>query len=240
MPGVADVVRRFGSGYLTRYGATMLPSHRRALRDLAACRTATLGGHVSRCDHCGTEHFTYHSCRNRSCPTCHSAATTAWLAARETELLPVPYFHVVFTLPSELRELVRAHQRVLLSLLMTSAAEGLQALAADGHYVGGTVGILAVLHTWTSPPLPRPLRAIPRSGARRRRRDSPSAGVRSARAASCISSPAFPACRPRSWRPASRRDPRSPDRAVRRSPLYSTRPLRPVERPIGSSRTHPT
>src|SRR5207237_398407 len=77
------------------------PRHRRALADLAACRTAALGGHVTQCDHCAIEHYVYHSCRNRSCPTCHGAATAAWLAARATELLPVPYFHVVFTLPSE-------------------------------------------------------------------------------------------------------------------------------------------
>jgi hypothetical protein len=104
---------------------------------------------VTQCEHCAVEHYVYHSCRNRSCPTCHGASTAAWLAAREAELLPVPYFHVVFTLPSELRDLVRAHQRVLLGALMTTAAESLQALAADPHYVGGTLGILAVLHTWT-------------------------------------------------------------------------------------------
>ena len=152
MPGsirVADVVRRFGPAYLARHGGALLPSHRRALRDLAACRTAALGGHVTQCDHCGAEHVVYHSCRNRSCPTCHGAATAAWLAAREAELLAVPYFHVVFTLPSELREIVRAHQRELLAALMSTAAEALQALAADPRYVGGTLGILAVLHTWT-------------------------------------------------------------------------------------------
>jgi hypothetical protein len=149
MPGVADVVRQFGPAYRARYEAQMLPSHRRALRDLAACRTATLGGHVSRCDRCGTEHYTYHSCRNRSCPQCHGAATAEWLAARETELLPVPHFHVVFTLPATLRDIVRAHQQVLLSALVISAADALQTLAADAHYVGGTLGMLAVLHTWT-------------------------------------------------------------------------------------------
>lgn len=149
MPSVADIVRRFGPAYLARYGAAMPPSHRRALADLAACRTAALGGHVTQCDACGAEHYVYHSCRNRSCPTCHGAATAAWLTAREAELLPVSYFHVVFTLPSELRDLVRAHQTVLLAALMRSAAEALHALAADPHYVGGTLGILAVLHTWT-------------------------------------------------------------------------------------------
>jgi len=149
MPGVADAVRQFGPAYLARHGARVLPSHRRALHDLAACRTATLGGHVHRCDACGYEHYPYHSCRNRSCPTCHGAATAAWLAAREAELLPVPYFHVVFTLPAALRDLVRARQRTLLPLLIRTDAESLQALAADPHYVGGPIGVLAVLHTWT-------------------------------------------------------------------------------------------
>jgi hypothetical protein len=149
VPGVADAVRQFGPAYRARYGAAMPASHRRALRDLAACRTAALGGQVHCCDTCGYEHYVYHSCRNRSCAQCHGAATATWLAAREAELLPVPYFHVVFTLPAALRELVRAHQRVCLAALMTTAAESLQALAADPHYVGGTLGILAVLHTWT-------------------------------------------------------------------------------------------
>jgi hypothetical protein len=149
MASVADAVRRFGPAYRVRYRDGLLPSHRRVLRDLAACRTPALGGHVTQCDHCGAEHVVYHSCRNRSCPTCHGAATAAWLAAREAELLPVPYFHVVFTLPSALRAIVRTHQRALLAALMTTAAESLQALAADPRYVGGTLGILAVLHTWT-------------------------------------------------------------------------------------------
>jgi hypothetical protein len=149
MPSIAAIVRQFGSAYLAQHRAEMLPSHRRALSDLGACRTATLGGHVAACDRCAYEHYVYHSCRNRSCTQCHDAATAAWLAARDGELLPVPYFHVVFTLPSELRALVRSHQRELLAALMTTAAESLQTLAADPHYVGGTLGILAVLHTWT-------------------------------------------------------------------------------------------
>jgi hypothetical protein len=146
---VAEVVRQFGPAYVARFGATMPAGHRRALEDIAACRTVAMGGHVTQCDRCGHEHYVYHSCRNRSCPSCHGVSTRAWLAARETELLPVPYFHVVFTLPAELRAIVRTHQRVLLPVLMQTAAASLQALAADPHYLGGTVGMLAVLHTWT-------------------------------------------------------------------------------------------
>jgi hypothetical protein len=146
---VATAVRQFGPAYAARFGAAMPAGHRRALADLAACRTAAMGGHVTQCDACGVEHFVCHSCRHRQCPTCHGARTRAWTAAREAELLPVPYFHVVFTLPAELRAIVRSHQRVLLGALMQTAAEALQALAVDAHYLGGTVGILAVLHTWT-------------------------------------------------------------------------------------------
>lgn len=146
---VATAVRQFGPAYVARFGAAMPAGHRRALADLAACRTAALGGHVTQCDTCGVEHFVYHSCRHRQCPTCHGVSTRTWTAARAAELLPVPYFHVVFTLPAELRTIVRAHQRVLLAALMQTAAESLQALAADPHYLGGTVGVLAVLHTWT-------------------------------------------------------------------------------------------
>lgn len=146
---MGEVAARYGEAYLARHAAGVLPSHRRALRDLAACRTSALGGHVSGCDHCGYEHYLYHSCRNRSCPRCHGVATAEWIARREAELLPVRYFHVVFTIPAELREVLRAHQRVALALLMSTAAESLQALARDPHYVGGTLGMLAVLHTWT-------------------------------------------------------------------------------------------
>ncbi len=146
---VATAVRQFGPAYAARFGAAMPAGHRRALDDLAACRTAAMGGHVTQCDTCGAEHFVYHSCRHRQCPTCHGVSTRAWTAARERELLPVPYFHLVFTLPAELRAIVRAHQRVLLGTLMQTAAEALQRLAADAHYLGGTVGVLAVLHTWT-------------------------------------------------------------------------------------------
>jgi hypothetical protein len=146
---VAAAVRQFGPAYLARFGATMPAGHRRALADLAACRTIAMGGHVTQCLACQREHYVYHSCRNRSCPACHGAQTHAWLTARATELLPVPYFHVVFTLPAELRAIVRTHPRVLLPVLMQTAAASLQALAADPHYLGGTLGVLAVLHTWT-------------------------------------------------------------------------------------------
>jgi len=149
MPEVADIFRRYGEDYLQTFGASLLPSHRRAIQDILRCRTPVLGGHVYRCDHCGREHYVYHSCRNRSCPQCHGAATEAWLADRREELLPVEYFHLVFTLPAAWRDIVRRHQKLLYGVLMKAAAQALQKLAAAPKYVGGQVGILAVLHTWS-------------------------------------------------------------------------------------------
>lgn len=149
MPEVADIFRRYGGDYLETFGPGVLPSHRRALQDILCCRTPVLGGHVYRCDHCGREHYVYHSCRNRSCPQCHGAATAAWLAHRRKELLPVEYFHLVFTLPAALRDFVRRHQKTLYGVLMKAAAQALKKLAADPKYVGGQIGVLAVLHTWS-------------------------------------------------------------------------------------------
>jgi len=149
MPDLAAVVREFGPEYFAQYGERMLPSHSRALRDLVVCRTEALGGHLAQCDQCGHQHYSYHSCRNRSCPQCHTNESARWLEKRQAELLPIPYFHVVFTLPEELRTLVSRHQKTLYGILFKSAAEALLSLSADPRYVGGNVGILSVLHTWT-------------------------------------------------------------------------------------------
>jgi predicted RNA-binding Zn-ribbon protein involved in translation (DUF1610 family) len=146
---VADVVRRFAPAYLDGHGASMLASHRRALADIAACRTAELGGHLWRCTACSAEVYSYHGCRNRSCPKCHTDQTRRWLEARRTEMLPTHHFHVTVTVPAELRAVMRRHQRDAYGLLMGATAAAIIALARDPRYVGGTVGILAVLHTWT-------------------------------------------------------------------------------------------
>ena len=146
---VADVFRRFAADYLVAHGASMLPSHRRAIDDILACRTAALGGQVWRCEACGAEMFSYHSCGNRSCPKCHTAQTQDWLERRQAEMLPVPYFHVTVTVPEELREVLRANQRDGYGVLMQATAAAIIELARDPRYVGGTVAVLAVLHTWT-------------------------------------------------------------------------------------------
>jgi hypothetical protein len=149
MPEVADVVRRYGSDHRERFGEDLLPSHRRAMDDIIHCRTEALGGQLLQCERCGQEHSVYHSCRNRSGPKCHHQDPEAWLEERRQELLPVPYFHVVFTLPQELRELVRRNQKDLYDILLRAAAQSLIQLAADPHDVGGLIGVLGVLHTWT-------------------------------------------------------------------------------------------
>lgn len=149
MPELAEIFRRYGSTYRERFGDRMLPSHRRALQDIADCCTETLGGHIFQCDQCGYRHYAYHSCRNRSCPHCHRHDTEQWLEERRAELLPVTYFHLVFTLPKVLHEFVRAHQAVLYNVLIQAAVRSLMHLARDPRYVGGELAVLCVLHTWT-------------------------------------------------------------------------------------------
>jgi hypothetical protein len=116
------------------------------------CRTAALGGYVARCENaaCGHTEIAYNSCRNRHCPKCQGAASRRWLADREAELLPVPYFHVVYTLPSELRDIAYQNKRVVYDLLMKAAAETTLAIAADPKRLGARIGVTAVLHTWGS------------------------------------------------------------------------------------------
>ena len=149
MVTLADVFRQFADDYLSRHGASVLPSHRRAIADILACRTHALGGHLWRCNHCSSEVYSYHSCKNRSCPRCHKDQTERWIAAREAELLACPYFHVTVTVPAELREVLRANQRDGHAALMKATAEAIIELARDRRHVGGTVGVMAVLHTWT-------------------------------------------------------------------------------------------
>jgi len=146
---VAAIIRLHGAAYLARFADRILPSHRRALRDLEACRTPALGGHVHQCDHCGREVYAYHSCRNRHCPKCHRDQTDRWLTAQRARLLPCAYYLLTFTLPDALRPLARSHQKTVYGLLMKSAAAALLTLARDARYVGGRLGCLAVLHTWT-------------------------------------------------------------------------------------------
>lgn len=144
---VADIFRRYGAAYRAQY--QLLPSQLRAMQDIEACRTAYFGGHLKQCDHCGGQVYAYHSCRNRHCPKCHGDQTERWLAKQQTRLLPCPYFLVTFTLPAELRPLAFANQKKVYGLLMRCAGAALKKLALDPQYLGGRLGALAVLHTWT-------------------------------------------------------------------------------------------
>ena len=149
MTEVADVFRRFAADYLSAHGASMLPSHRRAIEDIVNCRTAALGGQVWRCDTCDTEMFSCHSRCQPKLPQVPHCADPEVAQHRRTEMLPVPYFHITITVPEELREVLRANQRDGYGVLMRASAAAIIELARDPRYVGGTVGVLAVLHTWT-------------------------------------------------------------------------------------------
>ena len=145
---VADVVHQYGATFLARYGPTLSGAQHRALRAIALCRTAALGGHITQCDHCGHEVQAYNSCRHRSCPKCHGAAQAAWLAAREGEVLDTPYVHVIFTLPHDLGPLALQNPRHLYGLLFRTVAQTLQDIAGDPKHLGAEIGGFAVLHTW--------------------------------------------------------------------------------------------
>src|SRR5712691_11187198 len=145
---VADVVRQYGAASLARYGHRTSTAQQRVLRAIALCRTAVLGGHTTQCDHCGHEEISDNSCRNRHCPKCQGRAQAAWLAARERELLAVPYCHVVFTLPAQCSPLALQHPQVIYTLLFQAVAETLQTIARDPKHLGAEIGFLGVLHTW--------------------------------------------------------------------------------------------
>jgi hypothetical protein len=148
MPEVADVFRDDGPAYQERCGADLLPSHRRAMDDIIHCRTEALGGQLWPCDPCGQEHYASHSCRHRSGPTCHRHDTEIWLAARRQALLPVPYFHVVLTLPHELWELVRRHQKDLYDCGSAPRPKR-SSRSLQTPMMSGLIGVLCVLHPWT-------------------------------------------------------------------------------------------
>lgn len=145
-PEVAEVFCRYEDQYLAAYAAS--PQQRRVIRDLVACRTAALGGHVRQCDACGHKEIAYNSCRNRHCPKCQASKQAAWLAARRADLLDVPYYHLVFTLPQALGPLALQNKRLLYGLLFRAAAETLQTIARDEKHLGARIGFTAVLHTW--------------------------------------------------------------------------------------------
>lgn len=146
----ADVFRSGGEAFLNQYGKSLSRDQHRALRAIALCRTRALGGHVLQCDECGHAQPSYNSCRNRHCPKCQGSARAAWMDARAEELLPVPYFHIVFTLPGILGPLALQNKKVAYGILFRAAWETMRTLANDPKYLGAQVAMLSVLHTWGS------------------------------------------------------------------------------------------
>ena len=145
---VADIVRRHGDRVLETHRAWVTGAHRRVFRAIAQCRTAALGGHRDRCEQCAQPALSYNSCRDRHCPKCLTAARNAWVAAREQELLPVGYVHLVFTMPEPLARLALVNKRVVYDLLFQAAADTLLQVASNPKRLGGAIGGLMVLHTW--------------------------------------------------------------------------------------------
>src|SRR3954449_8644185 len=145
---VAEIFRRFGPVWRAANAGHLSPAQRRVMSAIELCRTAELGGHVEQCAECAHTRIAYNSCRNRHCPKCQWTAARAWLAAREAELLPVPYFHVVFTLPAPLGALAYQNKAMLYGLLLQAAAETLTTIAADPKHLGARIGVTAVLHSW--------------------------------------------------------------------------------------------
>ena len=145
---VAEVFRRHGDAYRRAHAGHLGRTEHRVMSAIAACRTAALGGHTEYCDDCGLVRCAYNSCRNRHCPKCQGLARAAWLEARQAELLPVPYFHVVFTLPAPAAEIAFHNKAVVYAILFRAAAEALRSVAADSRHLGAEIGAVAVLHTW--------------------------------------------------------------------------------------------
>jgi hypothetical protein len=145
---VADILRTQGDHFLDRYRSSLDFQQFKAFRAIQRCRTAALGGHVDLCPQCGRQDISYNSCRNRSCPKCQSQARERWLAARERELLPTNYFHVVFSVPHELNVLALDNARRFYDLLFSASAQTLLEVAVDPRHLGAEIGVISILHTW--------------------------------------------------------------------------------------------
>ena len=144
---VADIFRSAGPAYRAAHAGHLSLSHLKVMSAIETCRTAALGGHVEACSDCGHQRIAYNSCRNRHCPRCQGAAARAWLEAQQANLLPVGYFHVVFTLPAEIADIAFHNKALVYDLLFKAASETMLTIAADPKHLGARIGITAVLHT---------------------------------------------------------------------------------------------
>ena len=147
-PELADVFRKYESDFFAKLGAVLTHHQKKAFDAIRDCRTSVLGGHVDRCDECGHLVISYNSCRNRHCPKCQALARAKWLVERQAELLPVEYFHVVFTLPQQIGGLALQNAREIYRILFRAVSETLLTIAADPKHLGAAIGFLAILHTW--------------------------------------------------------------------------------------------
>lgn len=146
---LAEIFHQHGPAYRDKFKGRIPASHLKVMAAIEQCRTEALGGHTYTCDECGESRYSYHSCKNRHCPKCQNEAGQQWLERQQALLLPVPYFMVTFTLPEGLRTLARSNQRLIYNLLFQISAAALQQLALDPRFVGGQIGFLGVLQTWT-------------------------------------------------------------------------------------------
>jgi hypothetical protein len=145
---VADIFRRHGDAFRAAQGDRLSHAQRRVMAAIEACRTATLGGHVERCEDCGETRIAYNSCRDRHCPKCQGLARAQWLADRQADLLPVPYFHVVFTMPAPIAAIALQNKAVVYDILFKAAADTVRTIGADPQHLGAETGMIAILHTW--------------------------------------------------------------------------------------------
>ena len=147
-PEVADIFRRYGAAYRESHDASLCTAQRRVMSAIELCRTAALGGHVERCDHCDHQRICYNSCRDRHCPKCQSLARALWLDDRRSELLDTQHFHVVFTIPQSIAAIALQNKEIVYGILFRAASETLRTIAADPKHLGAQIGFFAVLHTW--------------------------------------------------------------------------------------------
>ena len=145
---MADIFRRIGPAYRQQHAGSLSRGQRRVMTDIERCRTAALGGHVEQCDACGQQRISFNSCRSRHCPKCQSLVRAQWLEDRQAELLPVEYFHVVFTVPQEIAAIAYQNKAVVYDILFRATAETLRTIAADPKHLGAEIGFIAILHTW--------------------------------------------------------------------------------------------
>ena len=145
---VADIFRQAGAVYRQQHAAALSRGQLRVMGAIQHCRTAALGGHVERCDACAHQRIAFNSCRNRHCPKCQSLVRAQWLEDRRAELMPVDYFHVVFTLPEQIAAIAYQNKAVVYEMLFHATAETLRTIAADPKHLGAEIGFIAILHTW--------------------------------------------------------------------------------------------